>query len=120
MREIKFRAWDINKKEMFDPEYLDSEGGIYYQEANDECNPFLKEGDFDLMQYTGLKDKNGKEIYEGDIYTHGDKNIKYKVIFNNGSFVGNQIANKSLAGLGYWIDVIEIIGNVHEDPELLK
>lgn len=75
---------------------------------------------FEIMQFTGLKDKNGVEIYEGDVYHQGDKNILYKVIFRGDCFVGNQIGNKSLAGLKYFIKDIAVIGNIYENPELLK
>ena len=63
--------------------------------------------DAEIMRSTGLKDKNGMEIYEGEIYHMGDQNIKYKVIYEQGQFVGNQIGNKSLAGLSYWLNRIK-------------
>jgi len=71
-------------------------------------------------QLTGLKDKNGVNLFDGDIYHQGDKNILYKVVFKGCGFVGNQIGNKSLVGLEYFIDNIKVIGNIYENPELLN
>lgn len=111
MREIKFRARGKNSNE-----YLNEGKGLTLKEIQNIYEIEL----WDFEQYTGLKDKNGKEIYEGDIYSMGDDNIRYKVIFNEGQFIGNQIGNKSLAGLSYWLSNIEVIGNVHKNPELLE
>ena len=63
MREIKFRAWDITGKEMEELISLD----LGSKPRARTVKGFLCDGEFVLMQYTGLKDKNGKEIYEGDI-----------------------------------------------------
>lgn len=68
-------------------------------------------------QFTGLTDKNGKEIYEGDIVSKQDQNDDFSgnVIFENGGFI---------VDVGYrWIprwNEIEVIGNIHDNPELLK
>ena len=70
-------------------------------------------------QFTGMTDKNGKRIFEGDVYSMGEKNILYVVIFDKSQFIGKQVRNRSLAGLEYWKSDIEIIGNIHDNPELL-
>jgi len=109
MREIKFRVWNIQKTEFNIIDFRNTGWIMITNETNGE-----------IQQFTGLKDKNGKDIYEGDVYHQGDKNIKYKVIFENGCFIGNQIGNKSLAGLKHFIKDIEVIGNILENNNLIK
>ena len=121
-REIKFRAYHIPTKKMFnvfswckDCFFEDSLDGV-------GTSPTLpaEAKDCILMQFTGLKDKKGVEIYEGDVYIMGDNNIKYLVVWHDSGFIGNQIGNSSYAGLEHWKDCISIIGNIHENPELIK
>lgn len=112
MREIKFRAWYNEGKGIF----------IWEDSLTDWINHWSNKGLINSLifnQYTGLQDKFGRDIYEGDIYNQGDKNIKYKVIFEDGCFIGNQIGNKSLSGLKHFIKDIEVIGNIYENKELL-
>ena len=71
-------------------------------------------------QYTGIKDKNGEKIFEGDIYIMGEESITYVVVFRGSQFIGKQIGSSSYAGLEYWEKDIEVIGNIHDNPELLK
>lgn len=69
-REIKFRVWDVENKEMLEVQELDFEPTFYGGRIAirpDQYNDYFDTEDMILMQYTGLKDKNGKEIYEGDI-----------------------------------------------------
>ena len=73
-----------------------------------------------IGQFTGLFDKNGKRIFEGDIYSMGEESITYVVVFRRSQFIGKQIGSSSYAGLEYWESDIEIIGNIHDNPELLK
>lgn len=114
MREIKFRVWEGEKMI-----HLTAGYGMEYI----SINGFEMRSEFEsviLMQYTGLKDKNGKEIYEGDIVKAeeyvGFKNLTAEVIYNRGRFCLNTgtIPEDLLPELS------EIIGNIYENPELLK
>lgn len=73
-----------------------------------------------LGQFTGLKDKKGVDIYEGDLFHLGDKTILHVVEWIDSGFKGRQISNKSTVGLEYWQDRIEIIGNIHDNPQFLN
>lgn len=116
-RPIEFRAWD-GKRWRIDFS-VDSNGYIRLTQFCDEGEPGLIMHDWKLVEFSGLTDKNGVKIFEGDVYTQGDGAIRYKVIYRDAGFVGNQIGNKSLAGLSHFIEKIEIIGNIHQHPELL-
>ena len=125
MREIKFRAWLKEDKKMVNVEAMDfTDKSIQYLKRSEIINAYIlrREGfdDVELMQYTGLKDKNGKEIYEGDIYHVGDKNIRYSVIWFDSGFEGKQLRSTSYIGLKSWAKDNEILGNIYENPELLE
>ena len=115
MREIKFRAWDVKYKRMSLVSSIDFKKNLIYTTWWEENKKRLKKdktneiSDLVLMQFTGLKDKNGKEIYEGDIVKGEVENNKFisVVEFQNGGFSINTL----------WEP--EVIGNIFENPELI-
>ena len=112
MRELKFRVWSEEDKE-----YRTDLNVFRLHDGKIICTSpaYSLEGyRFDVEQYTELKDKNDKEIYEGDIVSiyKGSKN--FAVEQNRGRW------EIGLDSLYLWQDFCEIIGNVHENPELLE
>lgn len=134
MREIKFRAWDKKNKKMVGDKHLeylcvgknDVIVLVEYEPTTDgtyepkSCRQLLNPevNNLKLMQYTGLKDKNSKEIYEGDIVRGGNK--IYQIGFNEGTFTLND--NKGEIGIGLIKTEVslEIIGNIYENKNLIK
>ena len=108
-REIKFRIFSEGK--MLEVVKLDLEGSIraYVEEFTFVRNPK------NLMQFTGLLDKNGKECFEGDIVKNHNGYLK-TIEWEDGGFV---IKGKTKTDFDCG-DTIEVIGNIYETPELLK
>ena len=114
MREIKFRVWDEEGRDM---EYWGLQDRNYYSCSGEER--------YYIMQYTGLKDKNGKEIYEGDIVKYFDSYqvwLLAPIVYAMGCFaikhpswdddiLLRDFINEDMMG-------IEIIGNIYENPDL--
>ena len=135
MREIKFRAWNEQIKFMGEVRNIDFINGTVEVLIEDNIGYYFedwKKTDIKTMQYTGLQDENGVDIYEGDIinlsyeYFDGhfrDNEIVGKVCFEGSSF---RMSYKKYDEIREWridepeILSIEVIGNIYENPELLE
>lgn len=147
MREIKFRAWDKKNKYMFGAGYNDwaiskiethdflklTLDGIvvrqmsYSDDPSDSLGDLETEtdGEYILMQFTGLHDKNGVDVYDGDIVQiiHPAWRENATVEFSDGSFIFKQIRGERscIPGWTFMREIweVEVIGNIYENPELL-
>lgn len=109
-REIKFRAIVPVNSDL--PKHIE-----YFDLSKIDDSIRLSDADFDidqLMQYTGFKDKNGKEIYEGDLIDYGNGRFK-PVEFIDGCFCICKITS-----MPKLMTLFPIIGNIYENPELLN
>lgn len=161
MRTIKFRAWDTKEKKMLvdsvgekpyssDDKYIKITGSeVLYYDAPDMSyygggEWSEKGGEYSFMQYTGLNDKTGREIYEGDIVREVKNGSVAEVIWSNDTVSKNGEVKDIFGGMvdltgflselgkfcfrwpedrphkAFHIQNVEVIGNVHESPSLLK
>ena len=126
-REIKFRAWNKKDKVMVDVAAMNFGPSGLWSLIEDAYDAELQLADnYELMQYTGLKDKNGREIYEGDIVRTGEDNIGDpdptigQVIMREGSWLIENEKKQEEIGLFSEITSREVIGNIFEDNQLLE
>jgi uncharacterized phage protein (TIGR01671 family) len=122
MREIKFRAWYKPKGKMYTRslESVNLETKVLGVYTVSEGYQQLRMSDFELMQYTGLKDKNGKEIYEGDI-VKDEENFVGQILYEDGSFKVHCMDLMATGHLfGQACKYLNAIGNIYENPELLE
>ena len=129
---FKFRVWDKINEVYFGGDY-----GVSYflsdSEIDDDLYRFQSDGPFELSkdddfiveQCTGLKDKNGVLIYEGDILGYKDYEDKRVVVWND-KYMAYRVHDEDGVDCGSVYQEyigefgIEVIGNIHENPELLK
>ena len=130
MREIKFRAWDKEVNVMVEIVSLVQPKQAPFclvRGPTDDIARAARTSDLEIVQYTGLKDKNDKEIWEGDIIhvfrTDSMPSYENQVYFSKGGFFteAKDLTQKSkLRAVPIWYWENEVIGNIHENKELLK
>ena len=130
MRELKFRAWDNLEKRMRKVVSLHWQGDkLVSAKLEGDNEPIPIEGRLVIEQYTGLEDRNGVEIYEGDLlkFKISHKKFTRRVVycprlasFGMGARIGGlyQYVISELWQLG--VSDFQVIGNIHENPELLE
>jgi len=118
-REIKFRAWSKSKSVMLSSGFaVKCDGATLILEVGPKHNDWVFDDykDFIIMQYTGLKDKNGKEIYDSDI-------------LKEGNCIGAVELDNEIGAFSWYYgtewgkidsEVVEVIGNIHQNSDLLK
>lgn len=123
MREIKFRAWDKENKKMMKVSSLSLENKEIAVRENGTYH-FFRMQNLELMQYTGLTDKNDTGIYEGDILFFRDENTKYVVVWQDAAFIIKSIEIRKYSEKMCWLDdteiCCEIVGNIYENKNLLE
>lgn len=133
MKNIKFRAWDSQTKRFIQDDVdvenrenhdlgnyaLDPSGVLYFFQSDEGGMSVFEKKNAEIMQSTGLKDKNGKEIYEGDILkkagivSWNDVEVRWSCV----DIEWND--NREWHDMLYLTTPLEIIGNIYENPELI-
>lgn len=140
MHKLKFKIWS-NKLSKFisDKTFVDSEGSVYvfhqsvgFTCGHDDKGEFVRLGsltekrDCMAVYYTGIKDKHGREIYEGDIvsfqYFSGEdapETTIEEVYFSDGMFLFGRKIELAMNDLNFRNETLAVLGNIYENPELL-
>jgi uncharacterized phage protein (TIGR01671 family) len=122
MREIKFRAYvnnPIHGKGVFPVKSIHFNPFVCEVIIGDETVTFFDFDNIVLLEYTGLRDKNKKEIYEGDIVKYSDWEHK-EIIYGIEGFAGFGLKGTLAFLMDYDAENMEVIGNIYEHPHLLE
>ena len=130
MREIKFRAWDKSQNKMYQVRRINFDNEDLWLKINETKIMGANLFEVELMQYTGLKDKNGKEICQGDIVEckcgNTGKTILRQIEYigdsfctKNGSFYNQKTKQREYCYIPLK-PYVKVVGNIYENPELLK
>ena len=130
VREIKYRAWLKEEERIVSVSHISFIGEeIDVYEGDSSSGDWRPFNEIILMQYTGFKDSDGKEIYEGDIVSclgHDDEDIYDSLVYYSGGAlcIDSSGCDYDYIAIGWALESdlfsIEVIGNIYENPELVK
>lgn len=127
MCSLKFRVWSLEQntyryKFPYNSlgQFYVSESGKIFSDFGNTVAPEVEQKNFIVEQYTGLKDKNGEEIYEGDIISNHNGKLATVFYDEASSAYRFKWLDVPVSDFLYWFNVDRVIGNIHENPELLK
>lgn len=119
-REIKFRAWS-NRDKCWCGAFAVHKSGLWRESPNNEWTDLSQQSEMVLMQFTGLLDKNGKEIYEGDIVKYTNHSDELNILIEE---VKTKRFVNGFMPFNYALDMdyttLEVIGNIFENSDLIK
>ena len=121
MREIKYRAYSLKDKKVYPVwgfQFFDGSMAINIYGLDQTQDEYVDAKYFEIMQFTGLKDRNNKEIYEGDILKASNRPQLYVVDWIKSMAAWFPFCKEEITMAGF--EPVEIMGNIHQTPELLK
>ena len=119
MRAIKFRGKSLHDGDWYYGNLYDKDVKGRTHIGTTQCGCLCIDPDT-VGEFTGLTDSQGHDIYEGDILHEGDPTILYQVVWRDCGLQGKQVGSNSYIGLTHGRDRLVVIGNIYDNPELIK
>ena len=122
MRDIKFRVWSVGREKWLNECMFDMQVQGAYDFSSDSSMRYNYKTDVVIEQFTGFQDSKGNDIYEGDLVKKDDDKFLLAgvVSFIHGCWMVASEDKERYFNLHWYLSQVEVIGNIHQNPELLK